>query len=162
MNPFEITNYDEQEQVLIKEDSIEFPDSKILVSDYIDVQYRIAKERNESISDLHKDMTTISEISTMLGFMINEQGENLETISTQIEDTVINTEIGKKNLEKAAEYMKDGMVLIRDISIIIGGGVLGTTGFFLGPIVGIGTVVGGVAGGSAVVAGIHRAANNRK
>lgn len=137
-------------------------DDVILVADTVDVNHRIIRERNESLHDLHAEITDISEIWSMLGSMIFEQGKNLDITEKRVEDAAVATEKGNINLEKAAEYVKNRLIIIRDMAIVIGGGVLGTTGFLLGPVIGIGTVFGGAAGGGAVVAGIHKVANNRK
>lgn len=79
----------------------------------------------------------------------------------QIEDSMINTQEGTKSLRKAGEYIKDRAVILRDVALVVGGGVLGTAGFLLGPLVGIGTIVAGVAGGSAAVATIHKVEKNK-
>jgi hypothetical protein len=59
-------------------------------------------------------------------------------------------------LEKARKYVKDRLIMVRDISIVVGGGILGTGGFLLGPIVGVGTVIAGGVAGGAVVTGLHK------
>ena len=154
---------DDFEQMYTQEytDSIELPDGTLLIADDMGVEYRIIKERNDSIHDIHKSMESISETYMMLGSMVHDQGEDLDIASRHIDESVINTDEGVDNLEKAGVYVKDNLIVVRDMAIVFGGGLVGAAGFFLGPIVGIGTVIGGVASGSALVAGIHKVSNKK-
>ena len=127
-----------------------------------EVDYHIAVERNQSIHEINRDIEDLAETWTMVSSLVEEQGENINIIENQIQNTVINTEQGVINLERANEYVKDKIIIIRDISIVVGGGILGAGGFLLGPLVGIGTVIAGSAAGGAVVTGLHKARPNKK
>lgn len=140
-------------------DSIELPDGTLLIADDMEVDYIIIKELNDSMHNISKSMESIAETYIMLGSMINDQGEDIDIASKHINESTINTDKGLDNLEKAGIYVKSRLIIVRDMAIVIGGGLLGGAGFILGPIVGIGTVIGGVASGGALVAGIHKASN---
>ncbi len=141
-------NYDQIESLMVYELERSIVDDEI--------NHKIALEQNESIHDLEQDMVHLSEMCANLSSMVGEQGETLDIPKNQIEQTLVDTEEGVKHLEKARTYIKSRLVMARDIAIIVGGGILGSAGFLLGPFVGIGTIVAGVAGGGAAVAGIHK------
>ena len=154
MNPFSLVQ--DVSLVQDKYNIIELTDGTILTSDNISVDYKIIKERNDSINNIYKDTVEISDISTMLSSMAHDQSDDINIINKQIDNTVIITKEGSDDLGKVVEYMKNKFIIFRDVAIVISGGILGANGFFLGPIVGVGTVVAGVAGGGAAVAGIHK------
>ena len=128
--------------------------NELLSDDEID--HRIVYERNKSIHEISQDVEHISEIMSDLSLLVQEQGEVIDTMEQQVENSVLATTEGTKSLERAALYIKDRGIILRDIAIVAAGGILGTTGFLLGPIIGVGTIIAGVAGGSAAVAGIHK------
>ena len=124
-----------------------------------EVEHRIITERNESIHDLNQDMAILSETWKYLSSMIYDQGEQLDIAHKETEMAKINTSEGVVQLEKAKSLIKDRLIIVRDIALVLGGGILGIGGFFLGPIVGIGTVIAGGAAGGATAAGIHKLSN---
>ena len=125
----------------------------------VDVDHQIIVERNESIHDLNQDMAILSETWKYLSSMIYDQGEQLDIVEKDTEKAEINTTEGVVQLEKAKSLVKDRLIMVRDIALVVGGGILGIGGFFLGPIVGISTVIAGGAAGGATAAGIHKLSN---
>jgi len=119
----------------------------------------ILKERNEELKELYVEIETLSQSWIGVSELINFQGETLETVNCEMEKIVENTEESKISLEKSIAHVRDRLVMIRDIAIVTSGGIIGVTGFLLGPLVGIGTVVAGIAGGSAAVVGLHKVSN---
>jgi len=116
----------------------------------------ILNERNEKLKELYVEMENLSQSWSAVSDLIHFQGESLNEIDGEMEKVVENTEQSKINLEKSVEHIRDRLIMVRDIAIVTGGGMLGITGFLLGPLVGIGTVVAGIAGGSAAVVGLHK------
>ena len=130
-----------------------------------DINQSIIEELHQSEIEMRKleeDVTIISDIFGMLGKLVYRQGEAIQVVHNQVTNTENNTDQSVVNLEKAAEYAKDKFVIARDIAIVVGGSVLGLGGFFLGPFVGIGTVVAGASAGGAAVAGIHKSQKTKK
>jgi len=144
-------------------EAIEMPnelfDSLIEFEEY-DVDIEICHERHNSIIELERDMTDIAVIWSHLSEMIDIQGQDVDTVEKQIETTVKETSEGVSQLEQAAEYLKGKYVIVRDVSLVVGGGILGAAGLFLGPLVGVGTILAGVSAGGATVAGIHKYEKN--
>lgn len=120
-----------------------------------EIDEKIINETNEQIGEINNDLITISEIWTTLSHMIKSQGDTLNIANNNVEMTDISISDTVIHLTKAKEY-HSFPYLIRDIALVVGGGVLGTVGFLLGPFVGVGTVIAGAAGGGAAVAGIHK------
>jgi archaellum component FlaC len=126
-------------------------------SDYNHNQNQIIlKERNEELKELYVEMENLSQSWSAVSQLIHFQGESLNEIDEEMEKVVENTEAAKINLEKSVNHIRDRLIMVRDIAIVTGGGMLGITGFLLGPLVGMGTVVAGIAGGSAAVVGLHK------
>lgn len=126
------------------------------IRDDEDVDLKIIIERNRDIEELSDETLMIADIMQNLSMMINDQGEKIEIVEHKIDQVSENIKEGLDGLKGASNYITDRIKIFRDVSIVVGGGILGTAGFLLGPIVGIGTVVAGIAGGSAAVAGIHK------
>ena len=120
------------------------------------INHNIINERNNSIHDLCNDISDMNESFIMLADMINDQGENLDTASNHIEMSELETTEGVNNLREASEFVKNKLIMIRNISLIVGGGILGASGFLFGPVIGIGTVIAGSAAGGATVAGLNK------
>lgn len=129
---------------------------KIIISDD-EVDEHIIAERNQSINEITRDMEDIADSWSLVSSLIDEQGESLNTCSTNLDNSEANTTAGLNSLIKTTEYVKDRFVMARDIGIVVGGGLLGVGGFLLGPVFGIGTVIAGGAAGGAVVTGLHKA-----
>ena len=116
----------------------------------------ILTERNEELKELYLEMENLSQSWSAVSQLIHFQGESLNQIDEEMEKVVENTEKSKISLEKSIGHIRDRLIMVRDIAIVTGGGMLGVPGFLLGPLVGIGTVVAGIAGGSAAVVGLHK------
>jgi outer membrane lipoprotein SlyB len=124
-----------------------------------EINKSITEELNQSrneIKELEKEITMVAEIFAMIGKLVYTQGEHIDHISNNIETVEKNTAKGIEDLEKATIYNKSKLVIVRDLALVIGGGVVGLGGFFLGPIIGAGTVIAGMGAGGAAVAGIHK------
>jgi len=121
-----------------------------------DVDHKIALERHNSLIELEQNINDIGYIQTELAKFVYLQGESIDEVAENIETAERETSEGVTNLEQAAEYVKDKFIILRDISIVTAGGLLGAAGLFAGPLIGAGTIVAGVSAGGAAVAGIHK------
>lgn len=133
--------------------------STILTNELIsddEVDKNIISERNQSIHEISQEVEELTNTWNLISKLIYDQGENLNVAENHVEMTEINTNEAVNNLKKAGDHMRDRLIVARDISIVIGGGVIGLPGFLLGPFVGIGTVIAGGAAGGAAVAGLHK------
>ena len=146
-NPFEDDN--QQAEDILTENIITVGENEAI--DRI-----ILNERNESISEIDTCMSEIAEIWEMISNMVGEHGDNLAEVTETVKEIMENTEHGVKNLEGAADYMKDRIRKIRNVIILVAGGILGSPGLLLGPVVGIGTIATGVSAGGLVVYGLRR------
>ena len=83
--------------------------------------------------------------------MIAEQGENIDIIKANIEETEQNVESGLLSLEKSERYsfLENGN--IKNIAIVVGTMTVGAFGFIAGPIIGIGTSISGLVAGIGIV-----------
>ena len=134
----------------------------ILLMDDEEIDHKILKERNESIQNLEQDITDISDIWSSLASMVNIQGEEIDMVDHQVEVSVTNTNDGLIQLKKSKNLLKDRLSMVRDVALVIGGGILGTPGFLLGPIIGVGTVIAGASAGGITAFGIHKVSTNQK
>ena len=124
-----------------------------LVSDNVDEL--ILKETNIDMKEITDDLEHISYIWEQLANYIYDQGITIDQINNDLETVENNVEEGTNQIEKAVMYAKDRLIIVRDISLVVGGGILGGLGFLAGPLVGAGTVLGGAAVGGAAVAKLH-------
>jgi hypothetical protein len=152
-NPFDsYLNQSGEDDNMFQTQELDFEHS--IVDD--EIEYNIIAERNQSVNELHKEMENLSETWNLAARLIMDQGEHLDVAEINVEKSEKNTSESVKLLEKAREHVKDRIIMIRDISIVVGGGILGVSGFLLGPMVGISTVIAGSAAGGAVVTGLHK------
>lgn len=131
----------------------------VLVESEEEIDKKILEElevRQESMRELEKDLIDLSAIWIQLADMLGTQGQSLMQVNKKVEKIENTTSEVITNLEKASSFVKDKFVIARDITIIASGAILGATGLFFGPLIGVGTIVAGVGAGSAAVAGIHK------
>ena len=124
-----------------------------------DIDHHIIAERKQSIHDIHRDMIDLADSWGFLSSIINEQGDKINVIEKETEKVEANTTEGVSQLEKASILIKDRLIIFRDIALVVGGGLLGAGGLFLGPIIGFGTIIAGGAAGGAAAAGFHKISN---
>lgn len=117
---------------------------------------QMIKERNNEIKDLLTEMEMLNSSWSSISELIHFQGSFLDKASENIVKCEKDTEEIKNSLAKSVDYARDRIVMIRDIAIVTGGGILGLSGFLLGPLIGLGTMAAGLAGGGAAVAGLHK------
>jgi len=120
-----------------------------------EINTEIIKERNNEMKELLIEMEILNSSWTSVSELIHFQSSSIDQASENIEKVVKDTEESKNSLEKSVGYARDRIIMIRDIAIVTGGGVLGLSGFLLGPFIGLGTMAAGLAGGGATVAGLH-------
>lgn len=149
------TNSDDMDELIGHKLTIQEELTHPLISDD-EIDYHIIAERNQSFHEIAQDMESLAETTEILSKLVYEQGEDLDVAEENIDHAVINTETALNHLERASEYVKDRIIIARDIGIVVGGGLLGAGGFILGPFVGIGTMIAGGAAGGAVVTGLHK------
>lgn len=124
-----------------------------------DVDQHIMAERTESIHDIQRNMLDLNSTWIFLSSMISDQGENIDIVEQQTVDAEENTTEGVIHLEKAVDLSKDRLIMIRNISLVVGGGILGAGGLFFGPLIGVGTIIAGGAAGGAAATGINKLSN---
>ena len=121
----------------------------------IDIEEITIEQRNELIKGIEEEMVTLSEIWGHINQILEIQKDYLDIAHENIKEAEIETELGEENLELSLEKsrfnFKKKLKQIRNISIVVGGGILGLSGFLLGPTVGVSTTIGGILGGSAIV-----------
>lgn len=72
----------------------------------IDDDLALIREREEQIRALEGDILDVNEIFRDLGAMINEQGEQIDTIEANVDKAYTDVEGGREQLQKAAIYQK--------------------------------------------------------
>lgn len=120
------------------------------VASLSEIERKIIEERNKDVSDIEREVITISEIMLDLAVLVNDQKETIETVVQNIENSNVNIEESVKTLEKAEEYVIQNNKTIRNAIIIIGGISLGALGFIAGPIVGVATLLTGAVTGTSI------------
>ena len=111
----------------------------------------IIYERNEEMKDLATDIEQLAEISNILGTMIYNQGEKIDVIEKNVEESINELEMSVVHLIGANEYAIKLRRNIRNAAIVIGSITAGACGFLAGPIVGIATTASGIAAGIGFV-----------
>lgn len=72
----------------------------------IDDDLALIREREEQIRELEGDILDVNEIFRDLGAMIQEQGEQIDTIEANVEKAYTHVEEGTGQLQKASTYQK--------------------------------------------------------
>jgi len=116
-----------------------------------EVDFAILQERNTEIAKIEQDTLSISEIMKDLAYLIYDQGEDLKVGEKQIENVVEATGEGLSHLERALKFTEKTRGLIVDASTIVAGTGLGALGFLASPVVGVPTLLGGLATAVSVI-----------
>jgi len=104
------------------------------------IMYDLLQERNREIEKVKNDLIDVVDIVKTTKNLINEQGDHLDIIESNLEHEKENTKEGVKILAQAAKQNTN----VWPVSgAAIGGVILGGLGLFLGP---IGMAVGGTTG----------------
>ncbi|GFS03653.1 syntaxin-12-like [Elysia marginata] len=69
-----------------------------------DVDLELIKEREESIKKLESDIMDVNQIFKDLGMLVHEQGEVLDSIEANIDNSQLAVEEGTKQLSRARDY----------------------------------------------------------
>ncbi len=93
---------------------------------YIDK--KILEERNYEIGKLSEDIENISEIMSDLAFMVNDQGETIETIVKNVRDSKMATSEAVIALNKTEEYVDTSRKILRNMGIVASGITIGAIG----------------------------------
>jgi uncharacterized protein (DUF2164 family) len=127
----------------------EFEDGR----EYTHIEYNenIIRERSIEMKELATDIEQLAEISQILGTMIYNQGEKIDVIEKNIEESILELETSVIHLENANEYAVKLRRNIRNVAIVVGSITAGAFGFLAGPIVGIATTASGIAAGIGLV-----------
>jgi len=67
---------------------------------------KAAEEREAAIFQIQKDTEQVAEVFQDLQDLVEDQGAALEVLEDNVEQTAMNVEMGRKELDKAAEYQK--------------------------------------------------------
>ena len=121
--------------------------------EYTHIEYNqvIINERSKEMKELATDIEQLAEISNILGTMIYTQGEKVDAIEKNIEESISELETSVIHLTSANEYAIKLRRNIRNTAIMIGSITAGACGFLAGPIVGIATTASGIAAGIGLV-----------
>ena len=121
--------------------------------EYTHIEYNqiIIDERAKEMKELATDIEQLAEISNILGTMIYTQGEKVDNIEKNIEESINNLETSVIHLTNANEYAIKLRRNIRNTAIMIGTITAGACGFLAGPIVGIATTASSIAAGIGLV-----------
>lgn len=133
MNPFD-SFFDQEEEAFLD-----------------DVDLAILEERNRELRQIEEDTLSLSEIMHSISTMLCEQRENLEIAVADTEKSAQATTEAVTNLQQALKWTNSARGLIVDASAMIAGSGLGALGFLGGPLVGVPTLIGGIATASAVI-----------
>jgi t-SNARE complex subunit (syntaxin) len=79
----------------------------------------IIREREEDFQNIESQIVDINTIFRELHYMVNEQGEHLDLIETQIEDAHLKVQVGNQNLTTANNLDKKGRNVMCLILIIV-------------------------------------------
>lgn len=110
----------------------------------IEVEAIIARQRNEDMLQIEREVTMVSEIMTHLSVMVKEQGELLDRATDRVITAERNIEAAVQHLEKGLDFQVSSRGLLVDTGIVIAGTTLGALGFISSPIVGVPTLLGGI------------------
>ena len=92
----------------------------------------------------------------MLSNMIHEQGESINNVLEMTQNSADNTVSGVNDLKTAKDMTPNNLNVLRNIAIVVGGCVLGSVGFILGPFIGLSTVIAGASLGGATAYGVDK------
>ena len=125
-----------------------------------DVDEIILDETNSTVRKLCQDIEGLNDIFKTLSSIINNQGNLIDESEKNIEKSTIETELGTENLQVAVYENNNKLKRVRNVILVVVGGICGASGFFLGPVVGIGGVAAGITLGSAAAYGVHKKIDN--
>lgn len=92
------STYTIQEQLQIHAPSLELGDTEEL----------IIEERAEEIKNLHQDIQGLHDMFQIMRVMIDEQGEQVDQIQTNVQETLKNTEQAVVEIKKANKTQQEG------------------------------------------------------
>ncbi|KKL86765.1 hypothetical protein LCGC14_1941460 [marine sediment metagenome] len=95
------------------------------------------------IKGILTDMEALRDIMLDFGVITEQQGEQLGKVSKHVSDAEINITDGNQDLLKAHELIYKRRHEFMRMVAIIGSGGLGTAGFFINPLVGLGAMLAG-------------------
>ena len=117
--------------------------------EFDEVDFAIIEERNKEMKELEHQLILLAEIHNDLSFLVQQQGEHIQTAEKEIETSVTNTFDASVALENAAGHAanleKNHWFTLGTTSaatVTIGGGIL----TLFHPFIGIPTVAAGIAG----------------
>jgi len=85
---------------------------------------KAAEEREAAIYQIQKDTEEIAEVFQDLQDMVEDQGVAIDDLEANVEQTAMNVQMGRQELDKAAEYQKakrKKMCMLLLCLIVIGG-----------------------------------------
>lgn len=115
-----------------------------------EIDCEINQERNAEIKKLSKEVEDLSEIMTDLSLMIYDQGESIDHVVNNVENTEIIINEAVESLEKTENYVNTNRKIYRNIVIVTSGLGLGALGFLGGPIIGAISILSGGMLGSGI------------
>ncbi|XP_022237088.1 syntaxin-12-like isoform X2 [Limulus polyphemus] len=98
-----IEDDNEENQALLEEEKQRMQKQKQLDSE-LEVEQALLEEREQRIREIESDMLDVNQIFRDLASMVHEQGEVINTIADNIDNTCYNVEEGASQLQKASEY----------------------------------------------------------
>lgn len=139
-------------------DFVDFSDLKELECiDGEELDLKIIDERNQQVVQISSDVVDINEIMMQLSVMVYEDGEKLDKVVDNIDESSYNVKKGVEELGKANDLVSKRRSLLRDIGIISGGVILGATGLVVGgPVIGLATLLLGASVSGTIVYGVRK------
>lgn len=114
----------------------------------------IIKEKNERVMALCQQLENIKEQQQILNQMLDDQGEQIDKIEEDTEDTFIHVTVASDKIEESLQllyYENDRFTKIKTVGGVIIGSALGAGCLAIGIVpgliaIGLGGTIGGVSG----------------
>ncbi|XP_067012918.2 syntaxin-7 [Anabrus simplex] len=116
------SGYNEDDEVKLVEEQQALATQKSVLRD-LQFEQEQLQEQEERIKMIENDILDINATMRMLGTMVHDQGQVIDTIESNLENTHGNVEQGRDELQKAAEYQakyRRKLCFLIAIAVIIG------------------------------------------
>lgn len=99
----------------------------------IDMDKEIARETNQKLLELQKELAELCEVQKLVNELVGEQGGKIEKVEENVETAEHHVEDGVEDIVEASELKRSNFIsslLLKDGLPLGAGAVVGTTGFF--------------------------------
>lgn len=121
--PSEHAILDDMEQLKNTDDAQNDPNLQKAITNQLEFEKGLLLEREQTMQSIESCVLDINQIMKEIGVMVNQQGEDINTIENAIESVHGNVESGNAELEKAASYQsrrRKNTCYLLGISIVVG------------------------------------------